>query len=266
MSSIQRTLNENVLLKAAVADLGIQVGGFVISWITNSEKHYDLTGSSTFLYLSWATLMWAKSGNKLFPRQIAQNSCVTVWALRLGTYLFSRVLKAGEDRRFRAAKKSPPLMLTFWVMQAAWVWITLWPTMIINTKQVDLPLTHRDYIGYGLFATGFLFEMIADYQKTQFRSIPENQGKFISSGLWSLSRHPNYFGEILLWAGLYLPASNVISGKEWYSIISPLFVAGLIIKVSGIPLLEKYADKKWGSLVEYQKYKASTAKLIPFVW
>ena len=111
-----------------------------------------------------------------------------------------------------------------------------------------------------------MIEATADYQKTKFRSNPLNKDKFVKTGLWSISRHPNYFGEILIWCGLFLPASNVLEGKEWLSIISPMFVSYLLTKVSGIPILEKYADRKWGALSEYQKYKQNTAKLIPFVW
>lgn len=123
------------------------------------------------------------------------------------------------------------------------------------------------FLGYGLFVVGFLFEVIADRQKSSFRAIDANKDKYINSGLWSISRHPNYFGEILLWSGLFLPATSVFKGNaEWASAVSPFFVALLITKVSGIPILERYADKKWGALAEYQKYKASTAKLIPYIW
>lgn len=258
---------KNELAKAAVFDLGLQWAAFSISYALKTEKFYDLIGSSTFLGLTWLTLSWGKQdGSQYFDRQIAQNLCVSLWASRLGCFLFSRVLSSGEDRRFRKVKGNFSLFLMYWTIQGLWVWFTLLPTMILNLKKVDKEMNYRDYLGFAIFASGFLIEATADYQKTKFRSNPLNKDKFVKTGLWSISRHPNYFGEILIWCGLFLPASNVLEGKEWLSIISPMFVSYLLTKVSGIPILEKYADQKWGALSEYQKYKQNTAKLIPFVW
>jgi len=279
VSLLRPYINSNILLKAGLVDVGIQWGGFALSWFFNTEKFYDLTGSSTFLYLTWATLNWSTkqktdggdggtAGGQWSQRQVLQNSCVSVWALRLGLHLFSRVMAAGEDRRFRTAKRNPALLFTFWTMQAVWVWMTLWPTMIVNKQpqQEHTALNKRDYLGYAMFASGFLIEALADYQKKKFRAQPENEGKFINTGLWSVSRHPNYFGEIMLWTGLFIPATNVITGNEWLSVISPMFLSYLITRISGIPMLEQYADKKWGALPQYQQYKANTACLIPYIW
>ena len=260
-------LNRNPLLKAAAYDFGIQWVAFGFAYALKTEKFYDLVGSSTFLGLTWLTLNWGRKGHlPFFNRQIIQNSCVTLWAARLGTYLFSRVMESGEDRRFRKAKNSFSHFWFFWTMQGLWVWITLLPTMILNFKQEDKELNYRDYLGFAIFATGFLIEATADYQKSKFRSDPANKDKFVNTGLWSISRHPNYLGEILIWSGLFLPASNVMEGNEFFSALSPLFVTFLLTKVSGIPMLERYADKKWGALAEYQRYKQRTAKLFPFIW
>lgn len=268
VSRVRPLLDNNILLKAALVDVSIQWVGFAVSSYTKTEKYYDLTGLSTFFYLTWATLIWSKRRYAVAwtTRQLVQNVCVSLWAFRLGTYLYSRVLSTGKDRRFAKAKEDPSLMFTFWTMQAVWVWISLWPTMIVNTARTRKPLHCRDFIGYGLFFTGFLIETISDYQKRQFRSLPENKDKFIQSGLWSISRHPNYFGEILLWAGLYLPASSVMARRQWISIISPIFIGFLITQISGVPLLEKHADQKWGASTVYQEYKANTAKLVPYLW
>lgn len=261
-------VNNNVLLKAGAVDFSIQWIAFAIAYLLKTEKFYDLVGSSTFLYLCWVTLNWAKRGTAapIFQRQLIQNSCVSIWAARLGTFLFSRVLRSGEDRRFRKAKESASLFFTFWTVQGLWVWLTLLPTMILNTKTEDKELNYRDYLGFGLWACGFLIEAIADQQKSRFRDNPSNHGAFISHGLWSICRHPNYLGEILMWLGLFFPASNVMQGKEFLSVMSPLFVVYLLTNVSGVPLLERYADKKWGSLVAYQQYKARTAKVFPYIW
>lgn len=117
-----------------------------------------------------------------------------------------------------------------------------------------------------MWVFGFLFEVIADHQKSRFKSNPDNAGKFINEGLWSLSRHPNYFGEILMWSGLYLSSTSVLKGWEHISVISPVLLSYLLTRVSGIPLLEKAGMKKWGDQPDYQEYIKNTAKLIPYIW
>jgi len=266
LSTVTKYLDQNPLLKAAALDLGVQWAGFAVAYALKTEKFYDLVGSSTFLGLTWLTLNWAKKGNPYFMRQSIQNSCVSLWAVRLGSFLFSRVLQAGEDRRFRKVKGDPSLFFKFWTVQGLWVWLTLLPTMILNFKKQDKEMNYRDYLGYAIFAVGFLIEVMADHQKSKFRSDPLNKDKFINTGLWSMCRHPNYLGEILIWSGLFLPASNVMEGKEFLSVLSPLFVSYLLTNVSGIPILERSADRRWGSLVEYQQYKSKTAKLFPYIW
>lgn len=141
-------VEENVLVKAATVDTGIQWAMFAVSWVLRTEKFYDLTGAATNLFLTWATLYWSKNDTTLWsPRQLAQSSCVSLWALRLGGYLFSRVMASGEDRRFRTAKQKPLMFFMYWTIQAAWIWITLWPTMIINSTDVEKPLSVIDYTG-----------------------------------------------------------------------------------------------------------------------
>lgn len=267
LSLVTRFMNHNPLVKAAAIDFGLQWVAFIVAYAMKTEKFYDLIGSSTFLGLTWLTLTWGRRGNLPFSnRQIMQNSCVTLWAARLGSYLFSRVMSSGEDRRFRKVKESFAMFLMYWTMQGVWVWLTLLPTMILNLKQKDKELNYRDYLGFSLFAVGFIIEAMADYQKSKFRSDPVNKDKFINTGLWSVSRHPNYLGEILLWSGLFLPASNVMEGKEFLSVSSLPFIIFLLTKFTGIPILERYADRKWGGVVEYQNYRRTTAKLFPYIW
>jgi len=268
MGQVMSHVNTNLLLKAAVIDMGIQWGCCAAAIALKTEKFYDLAGSSTFLYLTWLTLSWGNRGaiKRAFPRQLVQNTCVSVWALRLGSYLVSRVMHEGEDKRFKKAKENPSTFFVYWSVQGLWVWLTLLPTMILNIKRHNKPLGMRDYIGWGFWICGFLLQAVADSQKSSFRSNPENKGKFITEGLWSYSRHPNYLGEIMMWSGLFLPASSVMTGKELLSVISPVFVMYLLTNVSGIPILERMGEKRWGHLEEYQAYKRNTARLIPFIW
>lgn len=256
-------VSSSLLAKSGVYDLGIQWALFAVAALLKTEKFYDLAGSGTFLFLAVQTLRW---GNTFFLRQRIQTGLVSVWAIRLGLYLFSRVLADGHDRRFNKAKENPALFFVFWTLQALWVWITLSPTIALNETKVDLPLCNRDYAGWGIWAVGFLMEVIADRQKSVFRSDPANQGKFISTGLWSISRHPNYFGEILCWLGLYVSASSALTGWQHLTAISPIFTFWLLTRVSGVPLLEKYGMKKWGTDPMYQQYVRKTAVLVPFLW
>ncbi|KAK7493212.1 hypothetical protein BaRGS_00015549 [Batillaria attramentaria] len=253
----------NSLAKAAAVDVGIQWCCWVLAAALKTEKFYDLAGSGTFFALAYQSLRW---GGTYHTRQKVQTGMVMTWAARLGLYLFSRVLQDGRDRRFNNVRDRPGVFFIYWTLQAVWVFSTLLPTLMLNSKKDDKPLTTRDYIGWGLWGLGFFFEVVADYQKSQFKANPENAGRFINQGLWSLSRHPNYFGEILMWSGLYVSASSVLSGWEHISVISPLFLSYLLINVSGIPMLEAYGRKKWGAEPAYQEYVRNTAKLIPFIW
>jgi steroid 5-alpha reductase family enzyme len=116
-----------------------------------------------------------------------------------------------------------------------------------------------------LWLAGFSIEVIADKQKTVFRANTENAGKFIRTGLWSISRHPNYFGEMMLWLGIAVIALPTLVGWQFATLISPIFVILLISKVSGVNLLEANANERWGSDSEYQKYVASTPVIVPFL-
>ena len=149
---------------------------------------------------------------------------VLIWAIRLGTYLFLRIRKEGEDRRFKEIKKSLSRFLLTWTLQGLWVSFTLAAALaaITVTNEVDFGII--GLIGLLIWIIGFGFEAIADYQKNKFRSNPGNKGKFIKSGLWSISRHPNYFGEILLWVGIAIIALPTLEGWRWLTLISPVFV------------------------------------------
>ena len=263
MGNILSSVPKRPLLTAAALDFGIQWSLWVVASIYQTEKFYDLAGSSTFIFLTLQSLRWQRKVNL---RQLVQSGCVTVWALRLGLFLFHRIIQDGKDNRFNKVRGSPRLFLIYWTVQGVWVWLTLLPTLILNTSTKDEKLTWRDYLGWSLWLVGFTLEVAADRQKSQFRADPANRGKWISSGLWSLCQYPNYLGEILMWSSLFLPASSVMSGHQYWSAISPMFVAYLVTRVSGIPILERQGLKKWGHLTEYQKYRQNTAVLIPYIW
>ena len=182
---------------------------------------------------------------------------------RLASYLFLRIRKAGEDKRFDAIKPSFPRFLNTWTLQGLWVTLTLAAALAAITTTERVGIGTVTAIGLLVWVAGFGLEAVADAQKSRFRADPANKGRFIHTGLWSWSRHPNYFGEILLWVGVAIVALPVLRGWQWVTLISPVFVALLLLRVSGVPLLEKAADEKWGGQLDYEAYKHRTSLLVP---
>ncbi len=233
---------------------------FIPAYLQQTEKFFDLTGSLTYISIITIAFILSKAAD---ARTILLWAMVVVWALRLGTFLFRRVQKAGKDDRFDDIKPSFIRFLNVWTIQGLWV------TFTMAAALVGITTTHRKELdvfaiaGFLIWATGFAIEIAADSQKSRFNANPDNKGRFIQTGLWSRSRHPNYFGEILLWVGVAIVALPVLQGWQWVALISPVFVTLLLTRVSGIPLLEKKADKKWGGQEDYESYKKRTPVLIP---
>lgn len=239
---------------------GMQWLAFIPAYLLRTEKFYDLTGSIT--YLTVMILAMALTPVRDL-RSWVMLSLVGVWALRLGSFLFLRIKKAGEDRRFREIKQSFARFLQAWTLQGLWVTFSLAAALAVVTSQTRVPLDGFLVGGILVWLAGFAIEVTADSQKSRFRADPTNQGKFIQTGLWAWSRHPNYFGEIVLWVGVMIIALPVLQGWQWVSLISPIFITVLLTRISGVPMLEDRADEKWGGEADYEAYKASTPVLIP---
>jgi len=187
---------------------------------------------------------------------------ISIWTIRLGVFLLRRVLAAGEDRRFRDIKPSFARFLLTWTIQGLWVSLTIAAALAAITTMSRRDLGLIGLLGFLVWLIGFGIEVLADQQKSKFRADQQNAGKFINTGLWSWSRHPNYFGEIVLWIGVAIIAIPVLSGWQWLTLISPLFVVILLTRVSGVPMLEQQADEKWAGQADYEDYKARTSLLI----
>lgn len=255
-------LNQSRLLLSALGiDFAAQALGFVHAAAFRTEKLYDFFGSGTFLGLTAYTFFM---GVKTTRASVASALAAT-WAARLGVFLFGRVLAVGHDKRFEEAKANLPKFAVFWFMQGVWVFATLLPVMLLNSYQGDdSALNALDYIGISVWAAGFLIETTADVQKMLFKKRNPNTTTWIEEGLWGYSRHPNYFGEITLWVGMYLLSWNGLSGGlRAVAAISPVFITLLLCFASGIPILEASADKRWGELAEYQAYKKRVSILVP---
>ena len=231
---------------------------FVPSYAAQTERYFDLTGSLTYLTV---VACGVALGNR-DPRALLLALLVGAWALRLGAFLFSRIRREGADRRFDALKMDFARFLLTWTLQGLWVFLTVSCALAAITSASVKSLGALAAVGTAVWIAGFAIEAFADRQKGVFRSDPANRGRFITSGLWAWSRHPNYCGEILLWIGVALIAVPALSGWPLATLISPLFVYILLTRISGIPLLESRSDAKWGDDPEYQAYKART----PVLW
>jgi steroid 5-alpha reductase family enzyme len=237
----------------------IQWVAFIPAYLTQSERFFDLVGGFTYILVIALSVFLSAV---MDGRSLLLLTLVVVWAGRLGLFLFRRIHKAGRDDRFDEIKVSFVRFLNAWTLQGLWVAFTLAAALGAVTTTMRKELDGLAVVGFLIWLFGFVIEVVADDQKSRFREDPKNKGKFIQSGLWSKSRHPNYFGEIVLWIGVAVIALPVLQGWQWVTLISPVFVAVLITKVSGIPMLEKKADKKWGGQSDYEAYKAKTPILI----
>lgn len=239
---------------------------FAINWLAfipaalkQTEHYYDLVGGIT--YISVIVMAVLLSG-ELDLRSALVAAMVLFWSLRLATFLFRRISKSGVDTRFDNIKNRPLRFFMAWTIQGLWVILTAAAALAIITGGAREPLGVVGIVGIAVWLIGIVIEIAADSQKSSFKSDPANKDKFINVGLWAWSRHPNYFGEIVLWTGIAIIAVPVLQGWQWATLISPVFVAFLLIKVSGIPLLEAKADERWGGQDDYEDYKRSTSELV----
>ncbi len=232
---------------------------FVPAALTQSEHYYDLTGGITYITTTVVALLLS---SELDLRAMLVAAMVLVWALRLASFLFLRISASGGDDRFDVIKTQPPRFFMAWTLQGLWVLLTAAAAFAVITGGAREPLGPVGIAGIVIWSFGMLIEIVADRQKSAFKADPANAGKFINTGLWAWSRHPNYFGEIVLWTGMAIVALPVLQGWQYATLISPVFVAFLLIKVSGVPMLEDKADNRWGGQEDYEEYKRKTPVLI----
>ncbi|KAI4347252.1 hypothetical protein L6164_008079 [Bauhinia variegata] len=253
-------IDSHFLALTAIVTIGYQFVFFVITALLKFDKVTDFAGSTNFIIIAILTLVLKGSWHF---RQVILTLLDVIWGLRLGLFLLLRILQWGEDRRFDKMRRNLGKLAVFWIFQAVWVWTVSLPVAVVNATDQNPFLQVEDIIGWILWSVGFSVEVIADQQKLNFKRLPENQGKWCYVGLWKYTRHPNYFGEILLWWGIFSASTPVLKGAEWLVILGPIFLTLLLLFVSGIPLIENSADKKFGNVDGYRSYKRRTSPLIP---
>ena len=246
---------------------------FVIQWIAylpafifKTEKFYDLTGSLTYISAILFALYSTNSSQSIDLGSLIIGAAIIMWAVRLGSFLFMRIQKDKKDGRFDSIKTSFSQFFMTWTLQGMWVFICSSAALVAIANPTGVVINSVFILGLALFILGFVVEVIADNQKTAFRSIPDNKDQFINEGLWARSRHPNYFGEITLWTGITVMGISTFEGMNYLAIFSPIFSYLLLVYVSGVRMLEYRGHKKWGHLDAYKSYKENTPKLIPKIF
>ena len=257
-------LTGSVIVKNAV------LLAYVIHWVAyipaylfQTEKFYDLTGSVTYLSVVWFVFLSSYQSISLNFGNLILVLLISIWTIRLGLFLFMRIHKAGEDKRFRTIKTSASQFFMTFTISGLWVTLCSMCALVAISSPEGLVMNALTYVGIILFIIGFGIEIVADNQKTAFRSIEANKDSFITSGLWSKSRHPNYFGEVLLWFAIAVISFSSLEGLQLITLISPIFTYILLVYVSGVRMLEDMNDKKWADDEQYKSYKKNTPMLFP---
>jgi steroid 5-alpha reductase family enzyme len=247
-----------ILVSLAVA-FAVNGAFFAAAAVRRTDVVTDLSYSLTFALLA-VVLLFTGAADRV---QLVASLLVLLWALRLGTYLFRRILRMKVDHRFDGMRDEPLRFARFWLLQAITVAVVMLPVSYLLDQNDPPGLGAWSVAGAAIWLVGLVVEAVADAQKSAFRAKEENRGQFIASGLWRYSRHPNYFGELLVWWGLFVFAIPVLHGAAFAVVIGPIFITVLLLFVSGIPLVERSADEKYGSDEAYREYKRRTSILVP---
>ena len=251
----------DIVMQAVMLAFLIQWVAYIPAYIFQTEKFYDLTGSLSYLTVIWFVFFSSNNLSGLNIQNLIVVTLISIWAIRLGTFLFGRIHKDGEDKRFRTIKTSASQFFMTWTLQGMWVSICTMCAITAISSSQGIIANALFYLGLAFFIVGFAIEVVSDQQKSAFRAVPENKEKCITSGLWSKSQHPNYFGEILLWSAIALLSISSLNGTQYLTLISPIFTYVLLVYISGVRMLDDMGNKKWGHLEEYKEYKRNTPTL-----
>ena len=253
------------LIQTLLASLGCLIGIMVVLWLISLLRRdasiIDPFWGTGFVIVAWLAYALNQATG---PRPLLLAGLTTVWGLRLSLYLLWRNWNHGEDRRYAAMRAHHGAnfawvsLFTVFLLQAAILWFVAFPLQAALASRISPPLTWLDALGIGIWTLGFLFESVGDLQMARFQADPQNAGRVMDRGLWRYTRHPNYFGDFCIWWGLYLLAAP--AGAAW-TIGSPIIMSVLLMKVSGVTLLEStITDRR----PDYAAYKARTSSFFPW--
>jgi len=254
-------LDDRYLAITAIITFAWQFGFYIPAAVCKMDKVTDLAYGTNFVALALITFFLSEH---FFARQIVITIFVSLWGFRLAGYLFYRIIKIGEDKRFDTIREAPIKFALWFFFQFVVIWGIALCYTLLNASSKNPPISWNDWLGWSLFVIGFACESIADQQKFIFKNDPNNKDHWCDVGIWKLSRHPNYFGEIILWWGIFASCASIFNGWDWLVIIGPAGLTGILIFGSGVPTTEKSTDKRFWKLEEYQTWKRETPVLFPF--
>jgi steroid 5-alpha reductase family enzyme len=262
--------DSNYLGITAIITVGMNLVSFFFAYKFQFDFLTDLTGSANFIVNALLPFL----ANKGFcDRQVMAVVLLCCSKAYLATYLFARVLKRGHDARFDEMRSKFGSFLGFWIFQMIWAWCCTFPVMWVASSASQPPLQATDWAGLALFLYGLICEVWGDLSKDAFRNVKENRNQVLCSGIWSWSRHPNFFGEIAMMWGLLLIAVAVVydpaTGRYtgWASLIAPLFTMLIMLFASGMPTAEGPNQSRYLRdpvvKAKYLAYRETTSPLIP---
>ena len=260
--SLTLFIQNELITNAVIISFLLQWVLFFPAYFYQTEKFYDISGSInyilivSYIYINNHITYGFNIGN------LVLSFLIFIWAIRLGMFLFLRIQKDGEDKRFGSIKPSATKFFMTWTIQATWVSICSLCALTGISSNSGVVINNLFFLGLTFFIVGFFIEVVADIQKTKFRKNPKNKNNFITTGLWAYSRHPNYLGEISIWTGISIISFSSLSNLQYVTLISPIFTYVLLVYVSGVNLLEESGNKKWGHLKGYKEYIQKTPRLL----
>ena len=247
------------LLATLVICLGIQAIFFAFAATLRTDKVTDLSYGLTFVIVAGVLLL---QGDARQRPQLVLAAMVALWGVRLAGYLLFRIIHMGRDKRFDGVRENFWRFFRFWFFQGVAVWIIMLPVIVwFGTPGPWNALMTAAVIAW---AIGLLIETAADAQKFAAKRRPGGESRWMDTGLWRYSRHPNYFGELVVWWAVFLFVASDLTGAQWLTIAGPLAITFLLLRVTGIPTLEASAAKKWGDNPDYQAYVRRTSRLLPW--
>ncbi|MFP3880836.1 MAG: DUF1295 domain-containing protein [Actinomycetota bacterium] len=238
----------------------LMLATWVVSVVLDDASIVDIVWGLGFVAAIWAVYLTADIDTTT-DRSLLMLAIVTIWGLRLTGYLAWRNIGKGEDRRYQEMRRKNPD--SFWLrslyvvfgLQAVIMWVVAVPAVV--TQGSEGSLLWLDYLGATVWLLGIVFEAVGDFQLARFKARPDSKGKVMDRGLWRYTRHPNYFGDFCVWWGIYLVAA---AGGAWWAVFSPIVMSALLMRYSGVGLLEKTITRR---RPEYEEYIRTTNAFFP---